>query len=308
MAPKRTTDTGSSESPKKRVKKDASSSQQSIQSFFSKGKDPIRYQTPPSAAPKPQRALKLEAEVIVIDDSEEDEPSGRPDARDANPQAALSVRSALPVHTDVGIASFSTSEISVLPLLRSAQSVGPNGPTILNPVKHVTGAVTTPSIASNTSESLSYRSTRGHIYDTSSGPLPLDTSAILPFPDLTIDSLLFDPCVDADQPPWWPQKSGAPYAILVHALQALTSTRSRISILSILTNVLRVLIAHDPVSVLPALYLLSNSLSPAWEGIELGVGASIISKVCIFPPRNPQEQSSYKIYRRCKILPPSLQP
>lgn len=113
---------------------------------------------------------------------------------------------------------------------------------------------------------------------TNPGPSRSAESATLSeFPTLSIDPLLFDPCADSN--PWWTEGNGAPYALLVHALQALTSTRSRITILSILTNVLRILIVHDPESVLPALYLLSNSLSPAWQGIELGVGGSIISKV-----------------------------
>jgi hypothetical protein len=116
-------------------------------------------------------------------------------------------------------------------------------------------------------------------------PGPSRSAALSNFPTLSVDPLLFDPCADSN--PWWTEGTGAPYALLVHALQTLTSTRSRIAILSILTNVLRILIVHDPESVLPALYLLSNSLSPAWQGIELGVGASIISKVCGYLRNQP---------------------
>jgi len=101
------------------------------------------------------------------------------------------------------------------------------------------------------------------------------------FPDLTADPLLFRPYTDpeAGSQTWWPPNTPAPYAFLAHTLQTLTSTRSRIAILSTLTNALRVLITHDPPSVLPALYLLSNCLGPPWEGIELGVGGGILSKV-----------------------------
>lgn len=107
----------------------------------------------------------------------------------------------------------------------------------------------------------------------------LDVAVLQPFPDLQADPIIFDPSPDMVPCPWWVGENDAPYALLVHALQALTSTRSRIAILSILTNVLRILITHDPDSVLPALYLLSNSLSPPWQGVELGIGGSIISKV-----------------------------
>jgi hypothetical protein len=109
-------------------------------------------------------------------------------------------------------------------------------------------------------------------------PVPVH-QALQPFPDLQTDPIVFNPCPDGAPCPWWAGENDAPYALLVHALQALTSTRSRIAILSILTNVLRILIVHDPESVLPALYLLSNSLSPPWQGVELGIGGSIISKV-----------------------------
>ena len=101
------------------------------------------------------------------------------------------------------------------------------------------------------------------------------------FPGLTADPLLFQPCTEPQTraQTWWPPTTPAPYAFLAHTLQALTSTRSRIAIMSTLMNALRVLITHDPRAVLPALYLLSNCLGPPWEGIELGVGGSILSKV-----------------------------
>lgn len=78
--------------------------------------------------------------------------------------------------------------------------------------------------------------------------------------------------------PEWPLNSPAPYSFLTHALSTLSGTRSRIAILNTLTNTLRVLSRHHPTSLLPALYLLSNSLSPPHSPVELGLGPSIISK------------------------------
>lgn len=81
---------------------------------------------------------------------------------------------------------------------------------------------------------------------------------------------------DAEQQP--SSSSDAPYTLLVHALISLSQTRSRIAIINILTNVLRTLIVKNPTSLLPAVYLLSNSLGPSFVALELGLGSSIISR------------------------------
>jgi hypothetical protein len=134
------------------------------------------------------------------------------------------------------------------------------------------------------------------------------------FPDLTADPLLFRPYteLEAGSQTWWPPNTPAPYAFLAHALQTLTLTRSRIAIMSTLTNALRILITHDPPSVLPALYLLSNCLGPPWEGIELGVGGSILSKVgSIWVPciqSTPLITTTVPFDRLFNKRPPSLLP
>jgi len=93
------------------------------------------------------------------------------------------------------------------------------------------------------------------------------------FPNLSVDSAGFvlDTC-------FWPTSTQAPYSFLVHALCALSATRSRIVILNILTNALQALARYHPPSLLPSLYLLSNSLAPPYVPVELGLGPSIISK------------------------------
>lgn len=81
------------------------------------------------------------------------------------------------------------------------------------------------------------------------------------------------------EPEQQPSRSfDAPYTLLVHALLSLSQTRSRIAIINILTNVLRTFIVKHPASLLPAVYLLSNSLGPSFVAIELGLGSSIISR------------------------------
>lgn len=70
----------------------------------------------------------------------------------------------------------------------------------------------------------------------------------------------------------------APYALLSHAFALLSSTRSRLLIVTILTNLLRVLMLHDSESLLPAVYLVSNHIAPPYDGIELGLGGAIVNR------------------------------
>jgi DNA ligase-1 len=94
----------------------------------------------------------------------------------------------------------------------------------------------------------------------------------LTFHPIDSDPVFYDPHAQ----PWTP--TGAPYSFLAHTFTTLSQTRSRIAIINSLTNTLRTILQRHPPSLLPALYLLSNSLSPAYVGIELGIGSSVISK------------------------------
>lgn len=76
----------------------------------------------------------------------------------------------------------------------------------------------------------------------------------------------------------WLENTPAPYSFLAHTLTSLSETRSRIAIINILTNCLRILSRFHPDSLLPSLYLLSNTLTPSYVPIELGLGPSILSK------------------------------
>ncbi|CAE6516509.1 unnamed protein product [Rhizoctonia solani] len=105
---------------------------------------------------------------------------------------------------------------------------------------------------------------------------PADPNAniLLSTPDLSVDPLDFSlsPCP-------WDTNSPAPYAFLTHTLVTLSSTRSRIVITNTLVNTLRLIIRYDARrSLLPSLYMLSNSLAPSYEGVELNIGPSVVSK------------------------------
>ena len=93
----------------------------------------------------------------------------------------------------------------------------------------------------------------------------------LVFGPLDVDPIAYEP---QSQPPM----SKAPFGLLTHAFVALSQTRSRIAILNILTNVLRTIIHQYPSSLLPSVYLLSNSLKPQFIPVELGLGTSLISR------------------------------
>lgn len=76
----------------------------------------------------------------------------------------------------------------------------------------------------------------------------------------------------------------ATYALLTHAFVLVGSTTSRIKTVDTLVNLLRLLIIADPDSLLPAVWLATNSISPPYIDLELGLGGSAISralkKVC----------------------------
>ena len=91
------------------------------------------------------------------------------------------------------------------------------------------------------------------------------------FPDLTVDPLVFQVPL-----PWTAQ--AAPYSFLSRVLAMLSQTRSRILMLNILTNALRMLILHDANSIVPSMYMISNSLAPPYVPVELGLGPMIIIK------------------------------
>ena len=91
------------------------------------------------------------------------------------------------------------------------------------------------------------------------------------------DPLEFDPARDAScAAAWCPNRT--PYAFLTHAFILINSTRSRIKIQDYLVNTLRVVIHHDPSSLLPLVWLTTNAIAPPFEGVELNLGGSVISK------------------------------
>ena len=104
--------------------------------------------------------------------------------------------------------------------------------------------------------------------DTTSHDIPFDESP-----------LTFDPQkYITDLKKLWASEGGATYALLTHCFVLVNSTQSRIKIVDTLVNLLRTIIEGDPDSLLPAVWLATNSISPPYIDLELGLGGSAISK------------------------------
>ncbi|KAH8590913.1 DNA ligase 1 [Bisporella sp. PMI_857] len=99
----------------------------------------------------------------------------------------------------------------------------------------------------------------------------------IPFDD---SPLAFDPLkyVKDLQSHWATEGGNASYAVLTRCFVLVNSTQSRIKIVDTLVNLLRVIIEGDPSSLLPTVWLATNSISPPYISLELGLGGSAISK------------------------------
>lgn len=105
--------------------------------------------------------------------------------------------------------------------------------------------------------------------DTIVSNIPLDESP------LTFDPTKYLPELRKH---WSPDGGDASYAFLTQAFILVNNTTKRIKIVDTLVNLLRILIEGDPDSLLPAVWLATNSFAPPYEPAELGLGGSVISK------------------------------
>ncbi|KAH9880020.1 hypothetical protein J1614_002045 [Plenodomus biglobosus] len=92
--------------------------------------------------------------------------------------------------------------------------------------------------------------------------------------------LEFDPSkyIPDLQKHWVADGGHATYALLTRCFVLVNSTASRIKIVDTLVNLLRTIIEGDPSSLLPAVWLATNAISPPYIDLELGLGGSAISK------------------------------
>ena len=115
---------------------------------------------------------------------------------------------------------------------------------------------------------LSLQST-GSAQDSFSFSIPFDESPLTFDPSMYLLDL---------QKQWAAEGGHAPYALLASCFVIVNSTQSRIKIVDALVNLLRVLIEGDPGSLLPAVWLATNAISPPYISLELGLGGSALTK------------------------------
>jgi DNA ligase-1 len=109
----------------------------------------------------------------------------------------------------------------------------------------------------------------GSAEDTISSNIPFDQSPLTFEPSKYVQEL---------QGHWAADSGNASYALLTRCFVLVNSTQSRIKIVDTLVNMLRVIIEADPSSLLPTVWLATNSISPPYISLELGLGGSAISK------------------------------
>lgn len=102
-----------------------------------------------------------------------------------------------------------------------------------------------------------------------SATMPLDESP------LTFEPAKYIPDL---QNAWAAEGGNASYALLTRCFVLVGGTTKRIKTVDTLVNCVRLLIEADPASLLPAVWLATNSISPPYISLELGLGGSAISK------------------------------
>ncbi|KAK3168097.1 hypothetical protein OEA41_004543 [Lepraria neglecta] len=122
--------------------------------------------------------------------------------------------------------------------------------------------------ASNKKDTLALRSAAS-AEDAISSSIPFDENPTTFDPSKYIPDL---------QKHWATEGGNASYGLLTRCFVLVNSTQSRIKIVDTLVNFLRTLIEGDPESLLPAVWLATNAISPPYISLELGLGGSAISK------------------------------
>jgi DNA ligase-1 len=185
-------------------------------------------------------ARKLQAEW-----DEQDRASQAPASSPPEPPATIEAASALPEHIK--------QELEI----KEETPVPVSAPVAMNPFAGL-GKKNTLSLQSATADD-----------DTTTYDIPFDQSP------LTFDPQKYIPELKKQ---WVTDNGHATYALLTHCFVMVNSTASRIKIVDTLVNTLRVIIEGDPQSLLPAVWLATNSISPPYIDMELGLGGSAISK------------------------------
>ena len=77
---------------------------------------------------------------------------------------------------------------------------------------------------------------------------------------------------------FWSRGEPTPFLALAKTLEAIEATSGRLKTIEILSNYFRSVMQVTPEDLLPSVYMTLGRLAPAWEGVELGIGDSILMK------------------------------
>ncbi|XP_060112398.1 DNA ligase 1 [Heteronotia binoei] len=76
----------------------------------------------------------------------------------------------------------------------------------------------------------------------------------------------------------WGPSQRVPYLAVARTFERIEEESARLKIIETLSNLFRSVIALSPEDLLPCVYLCLNRLGPAYEGLELGIGKTILMK------------------------------
>jgi len=77
---------------------------------------------------------------------------------------------------------------------------------------------------------------------------------------------------------FWQKGEKTPYLALANTLKAIEETSGRLKTIEFLSNYFRSVMVQTPEDLLPSVYMTLNRLAPAWEGLELGIGETLLVK------------------------------
>ncbi|KAK0045395.1 DNA ligase 1 [Biomphalaria pfeifferi] len=92
--------------------------------------------------------------------------------------------------------------------------------------------------------------------------------------DYDPSSSKYNPLEDA----FWKRSEKVPYLALARTLELIESTSSRLKMIEIMCNFFRSVIILSPGDLLYCVYLCLNQLAPAYKGVELGIGETVLMK------------------------------
>jgi len=92
--------------------------------------------------------------------------------------------------------------------------------------------------------------------------------------DSNVRNTKYHPINDA----FWKKDEATPFLALAKTLEAIEATSGRLKTIEILSNYFRSVMYQTPNDLLPSVYMTLGRLAPAWEGVELGIGDSILMK------------------------------